>query len=49
MSTTSITSGSIDLDEEPPFKYTKIGADVASSTLKDTASVLRCCEEFIVG
>ncbi|TIB33402.1 hypothetical protein E3P84_02192 [Wallemia ichthyophaga] len=47
MSTTSITSGSIDLDEEPPFKYTKIGADVASSTLKDTASVLRCCEEFI--
>lgn len=45
----SITSAEIDYDEEPPFKYTKIGADVNSSTLKDSASVLRCCDEFIVG
>lgn len=38
----------IDYDEEPPFKYTKVGADVSTSTLKDSASVLRCCDQFIV-
>ncbi|TIB98699.1 hypothetical protein E3Q18_01947 [Wallemia mellicola] len=37
----------IDYDEEPPFKYTKVGADVSTSTLKDSASVLRCCDQFI--
>ena len=43
-----ISENETDFDEEPPFKYTKLGADVSSSTLKDSASVVRCCDEFIV-
>ncbi|TIA90212.1 hypothetical protein E3P99_01719 [Wallemia hederae] len=47
MSSSVISENETDFDEEPPFKYTKLGADVASSTLKDSASVVRCCDEFI--
>ena len=35
-------------DEEPPFKYKKLTSDVTISTLKDSASIIKSCSEFIV-